>query len=99
MFAGVHASDGAGKAQSGARVLVSMLLPEEATRMRVRFVPLLPVAALVAVAGIAAAVWASAPAPSDAVDWRRIEQLCLANGGYYYRTEGGGACIDTSDMQ
>jgi hypothetical protein len=54
----------------------------------------LPVAALAAVAGIAAAVWASAPAPSVAVDWRHIEQLCFANGGYYYRTDGGGACID-----
>ena len=63
--------------------------------MRVRLAPLLlPVAALAAVAGIAAAVWASAPAPPVATDWRRIEQLCLANGGYYYRIDGGGACID-----
>ena len=52
---------------------------------------LLPVAALESVIGIAAAVWASAPVT---VDWRRIEKLCVANGGYYYRTDGGGACID-----
>jgi len=77
--------------------MASMLLPREATRMRVRFVPLLPAALLVAVAGIAAAVWASAPAPPVAVDWRRIEKLCMANGGYYYRIDGGGACIEMSE--
>jgi hypothetical protein len=54
----------------------------------------LPIAALVAVTGIAAAVWASAPAQLIAVDWRRIEKLCIANGGYYQRTDGGGACIE-----
>ena len=60
---------------------------------------LAPVAALVAVIGIAAAVWARAPITPAAVDWRKIEKLCAANGGYYYRIDGGGACIDTSDMQ
>ena len=55
---------------------------------------ILPVAALVAITGIAAAVWASAPAQPAAVDWRRIEKLCIANGGYYQRTNGGGACIE-----
>jgi hypothetical protein len=54
---------------------------------------LMPVAALVAVIGIAAAVWASVPARISGVDWRRIERLCIANGGDYQRTEGGGACI------
>jgi len=71
---------------------------QKSAHMRVRFAPLLlPVAALVAVAGIAAAVWASAPAPPVAIDWRRIEKLCMANGGYYQRTDGGGACIETSE--
>ena len=50
---------------------------------------LAPVAALVAVIGIAAA-----PTTPAAVDWRKIEKLCAANGGYYYRIDGGGACID-----
>jgi hypothetical protein len=67
--------------------------------MNLRFIRLvLPVAALVAVTGIAAAaVWASAPARPIAVDWRRIEKLCIANGGYYQRTNGGGACIEALD--
>ena len=59
---------------------------------------LAPVAALVAVIGIAAAVWARAPITPAAVDWRKIEKLCAVNGGYYYRIDGGGACIDTSDI-
>jgi hypothetical protein len=54
---------------------------------------LVPLASLVAVTGIAAAVWASVSAPISGVDWRRIERLCIANGGDYQRTEGGGACI------
>jgi hypothetical protein len=63
--------------------------------MNLRFVRLaLPVAALVAVTGIAAAVWARTPAHPIAADWRRIEKLCIANGGYYQRTNGGGACIE-----
>ena len=59
--------------------------------MNLRFTRLfVPVAALVAVIGIAAAVWASSPAPPVDVDWRRIEKLCVTNGGYYSRTDGGG---------
>jgi len=66
--------------------------------MRVRFTSLsMPVAALVAVAGVAAAVWATAPAASVSVVWRRIEKLCMANGGFYQRNKGGGACIETSE--
>ena len=41
-----------------------------------------------AVIGIAAAVWARAPITPAAVDWRKIEKLCAANGSYYYRIDG-----------
>jgi len=58
---------------------------------------LVQVAALVAVIGIAAAVRARPPITPAAVDWRKIEKLCVANGGYYYRINGGGACIDMSE--
>ena len=57
---------------------------------------LLPGATL-AVIGIAAGVWATVPVTPVAVDWRRIEKLCVANGGYYYRADGGGACIEMSE--
>jgi hypothetical protein len=63
--------------------------------MNFRFTRLaLPFAALVAITGVAAAVWASAPAQPVAIDWRRIEKICIANGGHYQRTDGGGACIE-----
>lgn len=66
--------------------------------MRVRYTPLLlSVAALVSVAGIAVAVRASAPAPLAEAEWRRIEKICVANGGYYHRTDGGGACLEASE--
>jgi hypothetical protein len=55
---------------------------------------LMPVAALVAVIGITAAVWARAPL-TPTVDWRRMERICAANGGLWERTTVGGACIDT----
>ena len=57
----------------------------------------LPAVALVVVTGIAAAVWAGAPARPLTVDWRKIEKVCVANGGYYQRTDGGGACIEAID--
>ena len=30
-------------------------------------------------------------------DARRIEKICVANGGYWVRTGAGGACIDISE--
>lgn len=30
-------------------------------------------------------------------DARRIEKICVANGGYWVRTGTGGACIDISE--
>jgi hypothetical protein len=53
--------------------------------------------ALVAIAGIAAVVWASAPVTPGGVDARRIHEICLANGGHWERTGDGGACIDTTE--
>jgi hypothetical protein len=75
----------------------SMLL--SSSNMSLRFARLLLVfTALVAIAGIAAVVWASAPDTPGAVDPRRIERICVDNGGYWVRTGSGGACIDVSDL-
>ena len=64
--------------------------------MSLRFARLLLLfTALVAIAGIAAVVWASVPLMPGAVDPRRIEQICVANGGHWERTGDGGACLAT----
>ncbi len=74
----------------------SMLLIPGTMSLRVARL-LLVFTALVAIAGIAAVVWASAPDTRGAVDPRRIERICKANGGHWERTGDGGACIDAVD--
>ena len=81
---------------AGALGPASMLL--SSSTMSLRFARLLLVfTALVAIAGIAAVVWASAPDTPGAVDPQRIEQICKANGGHWQRTGEGGACIDAGE--
>lgn len=44
---------------------------------------------------VAATLFATGRGNDD--DARRIERICVANGGYWVRTGAGGACIDISE--
>jgi hypothetical protein len=61
---------------------------------RRRAASLIAIAALI-VTTVTASLLASARGSDD--DARRVEKICVANGGHWERTGTGGACLDNRE--